>query len=453
MNKNRLLTLLVLLLLVASPVSAAGGSTNGETLTCITAGANSDSFHPDISADGRYVSFTSTADNLIEGSGFSRDVYLHDREEGTTILVSECDQAQGQAARASISADGRYVAFDATYPFVTSDQNGLDVWDVYVYDRTSGERTLISTTPSGVAGNDSSFLADVSADGRYVAFVSYADDLVAGDTNKYADVFIRDLQTGDLTRVTVSSDGTQANAGTYNAAIADGRYVTFSSIADNLVEDDSNYAEDVFLHDMQTGETTLVSRGGNLPSLYPDISADGRYVAFTSMSRLAAGDANNYCDVWGELGGVQNCPDVFLYDRETEKTSLVSAISSGAAANGPSYNVTISTDGRYVSFISDAFDLVDRDMNECTDAFVYDQQLQKVSRVSVAPDGTEANGYTGLWSVPSTMNATAFTSEADNLSADDTNGEMADIFVYAWENVVYDHWAYIPMVISHKGEF
>ena len=164
----------------------------------------------------------------------------------------------------------------------------------------------------------------ISADGRYVVFESAADNLVPGDTNDHSDVFVHDRQTGETSRVSVASDGTEGNGQSDEPSIsADGRYVAFASEASNLVPGDTNHNYDILLHDRQTGETVRVSVAsdgteGNGHSIEPSISSDGQYVAFTSWaSNLVPGDTN---DAW----------DVFVHDRETGETVRVSLASEGS---------------------------------------------------------------------------------------------------------------------------
>ena len=148
----------------------------------------------------------------------------------------------------------------------------------------AGQITRVSVSSAGVQGNSNSFISAISADGRYVAFTSYANNLVAGDTNGTEDVFVRDRVTGKTTRISVSSAGGQGNGYSNNSRIsADGRYVAFSSDAENLVAGDTNGYDDVFVRDRVTGKTTLVSissvgEHGNDLSRLGAISADGRYI-------------------------------------------------------------------------------------------------------------------------------------------------------------------------------
>ncbi|MGH8879054.1 MAG: TolB family protein, partial [Stackebrandtia sp.] len=218
----------------------------------------------------------------------------------------------------------------------------------------------------GSQGNNHSFEAVVSADGRYVAFVSFADNVVTGDTNGWEDVFVHDRRTGDTSRVSVAGDGSQANGSSHDGVVsADGRYIAFQSFADNLVPGDTNGVEDVFVHDRQTGVTSRVSVTSsgsqvksNSPGLGLAIAADGRYVAFaSSASRLVPGDTNG-------------AYDVFVHDRQTGATRRVSIAGDGSQANSASVGAAISADGRHVAFISRAGNLVPGDTNRIDDVLV-----------------------------------------------------------------------------------
>jgi uncharacterized membrane protein len=270
--------------------------------------ANAGSYIPAISADGRYVAFYSAASNLVIGdtNGYS-DVFVRDRQTGQTTRES-VDSAGAQANSTSyypaISADGRHIAFwSSASNLVAGDTNGKD--DAFVRDRQTGQTTRVSVDSTGAQSNGHSYYTAISADGRYVAFYSDASSLVAGDTNGYADVFVRDRQTGQTTRESVDSAGTQANNGSaYPSLSADGRYVAFRSSASDLVAGDTNGKDDVFVRDRQSGQTTRVSvdsagTQGNNGSYNTAISADGRVVAFySSATTLVAGDSNGKDDVF-----------------------------------------------------------------------------------------------------------------------------------------------------------
>jgi Tol biopolymer transport system component len=212
--------------------------------------------------------------------------------------------------------------------------------------------TRVSVSSGGIQANRTSVGQALSADGRWVAFASSASNLVPTDTNDAVDVFLHDRQNGTTTRVSVGDGHVQGNASSLQAAIsADGRFVAFESAADNLVADDTNAAKDVFVHDRETGLTTRVSMGGdgspaNAESRAPAISADGRWVAFTSLaSNLVADDTN---DVF----------DTFLHDRQSGTTLRVSVGPSGVQGNQSSGEPALSADGRWVAFTSVASNLV-----------------------------------------------------------------------------------------------
>jgi Tol biopolymer transport system component len=276
--------------------------TSRESVGAGGAQGDSRSFGPSVSANGRYVVFFSQATNLVVGdTNGCEDVFVRDRSSGTIERVSvDSSGAQGDAMSVvpSISPDGRYVVFESLATnLVAGDTNS--VRDVFLRDRLTGTTERVSVDSSGAQGNQVSSWGSISADGHYVAFVSSATNLVAGDTNATGDVFVRDRLAGTTVRVSVDSGGTQGNGFSGSARIsADGHFVTFSSVATNLVAGDTNNYFDAFVRDLQAGTTERVSvaTGGaqaNSGGVYPVISADGRYVAFDSVSsNLVAGDTN-----------------------------------------------------------------------------------------------------------------------------------------------------------------
>ena len=197
------------------------------------------------------MAFVSYASNLVsEDTNGWEDIFLHDTQTGTTTRLSvdsSGTQGNGQSYTPSISEDGRYVAFrSSANNLVSGDTNGT--WDIFLRDTQTGITTRLSVDSSGTQGNDDSWSPSISADGRYVAFSSGASNLVSGDTNGWDDIFLHDTQTGTTTRLSVDSSGKQANNQSYTPSIsADGRYVAFSSLASNLVSGDTNGKEDVFV--------------------------------------------------------------------------------------------------------------------------------------------------------------------------------------------------------------
>ncbi len=246
-------------------IASVGMSTTRVSVNSTGAQGNGHSAYPSISADGRFVAFASGASNLVPGDTGYWDVFVHDRQTGTTTRVSVSStgtQSNDNSGDPSISADGLYVAFTSSAQnLIPGDTNGRA--DVFVHDRQTGTTTRVSVNSTGTQGDFNSWRPAISANGRYVAFISDATTLVPGDTNGRADVFVHDRQTGATTRVSVSSAGIQGDGfveGSSTPSIsADGRFVAFASGASNLVPGDTNNQKDVFVHDRQTGATTRVS--------------------------------------------------------------------------------------------------------------------------------------------------------------------------------------------------
>ena len=291
----------------------------------------------------------------------------------------------------------------------------------------TGDIQRVSISSAGVEGNTGSVTGGISADGRLVVFYSQATNLVANDTNGDYDIFVHDRQTRQTSRVSVTSTGGQANGLSNNPTIsANGRFVAFTSAASNLLAGDTNNVSDVYVHDRVTGATTRVSvtsTGGQASpdSSHPDISADGRYVAFQSTaSNLVAGDTNN-------------SRDIFVHDRQTGATERVSVSSSEAEAESGSvsFSPSVSADGRYVAFESSATNLVSAsDTNNNFDIFVRDRVLGTTIRVSESTSGTQGNAFHGNASISGNGRFVGFRSNSTNLVISDTNGGFSDVFVH-----------------------
>jgi Tol biopolymer transport system component len=392
--------------------------------------ANGGSGAAAISADGRYVAFESAASNLVAGDGNGADdIFVRDRAAGTTLRVSVGPQnleANASSAGPAISADGRVVAFTSLASnLVPGDTN--DERDVFVHDRLTGATERINVGIGGAQANDESALPSISADGRLVAFLSYASNLVSGDVAGTWDVFVRDRAGGTTERVNVSSEGVPANPGksVYTKATisAGGRFVAFSSDASNLVAGDTNVVADTFVRDRVGGTTERVSvgTGGSQISgesgLYgAAISADGRFVAFASIAPdVVAGDTNGSYDI-------------FLRDRVAGTTERISVASDGSQGNGGSWDrPRISADGRFVAFNSFATNLVLGDTNGKTEVFLRDRAAGTTERVSVGESG-EATESSGAFGISSDGRLVLLASLAPNLVAGDTNG-ATDVFV------------------------
>lgn len=330
-------------------------------------GGNDGSFESQVSADGRFVAFTSLASNLVAGD--RRDglpeVYVRDLESATTTVVARGRRggaANDYSELGGISADGRFVLFSSRASnLVPADRNGTS--DVFLLDREAGTTTLISRGIDGKPARGGASLANaISADGRLIAYQSAARNIVADDTNGYVDVFVRDTVTGETTLVSRAADGSDANGISQSADISrDGTHVVYESSARNIVPGDTNSDVDVFLHDLATGDTTLVSRssGGdpaNGDSIQAAVSDGGTAVTFRSAAEnLVPGDDN----------GVD---DVFVVQVETGKTTWVSRRDDGAPNTSTSREPAITADGRTVVFVA-GDRLVDEDRNKVTDIY------------------------------------------------------------------------------------
>ncbi|MBL8057256.1 MAG: PD40 domain-containing protein [Anaerolineales bacterium] len=423
------------------------------------------SSEPALSADGRYVAFVSAAANLVAGDTNTclvfgggpnpqpcPDVFVRDLLTGTTTRVSVGPagaQSNGQSQQPAISADGRYVAFvSAATNLVTGDTNTCagDGYaaagtcpDVFVYDRQTGATTRVSVGPGNAQADHPADDPALSADGRYVAFVSAASTLVASDTNNVADVFVRDRQAGTTGRVSVSTAGVQQNDGGFNVALAgSGRYVVFDSFADNLLGTggDGNSGSDIFLRDRDTDNdgimdeagavsTTRVSLrdGGTLEdngasggSFFPAVSADGRYVAFKSYSTdLVSNDFNGVADI-------------FLRDRQANRTWRVSVNAIGQEVNTFSFDSPgLSADGRFVAFQESTNAVIAGDSNSAPDIVVYDRDTGAVRLASANSAGVIGNNGSAGPALSADGRFVAFSSYADNLVAGDTANP--DIYV------------------------
>ena len=331
-------------------------------------------------------------------------------------------QGNGASENPAVSNDGRYVAFESfASNLVIGDLNGLR--DVFVRNVSTGNTSWVSVHSNGKGPNGRSLDPSISSDGHYVAFDSFASNLVTGDLNGKRDVFVRNTATHSTSLVSVQpATKGGSNAQSFDPSISgSGRFIAFTSNASNLVPGDTNHRRDVFVRDRKAHKTTRVSVStsgaqGKGASDRPSISGDGRYVAFTSSSsNLVSGDKNG-------------TRDVFVRDRVTNRTSRMSYSSSGKQGNDSSIDPSISSDGRYVAFTSFATNLVSGDTNDASDAFVRDRKTFQTSRMSVSSSGTQANDSSSHPSISSDGQFVAFQSLASNLVSGDTNGKL-DVFV------------------------
>jgi len=378
------------------------------------------------SANGRFVAFWSNAHDLVPGdTNGASDVFVHDRLTGATERISVNSfgvQGNDESTVPSISADGRFVSFSSKASnLVPGDTNGER--DVFLHDRHIGRTILVSKSSTGEQGNYESFYSAISASGQSIIFGSWSDNLVAGDTNGWSDAFVHDRLTGITERVSIDSQGGQADGVTWGGVVsADGNRVAFASLAGNLVPGDSNQEFDIFVHDRQSGVTKIVSVDssgipGNDTSLWPSLSGDGRFVTFTSYS--------------SGLVPLDNYPqqDVFLHDLQTGLTELVGVNSLREQGDQGSWYSAISYDGRYIVFNSDSENLGSSDQNGMTDIFVYDRESGITERISRSSKGAEPARECYYPSISAGGRYVAFESISYNLVPGDTN-HREDIFVH-----------------------
>ena len=412
-----------------------------------------DSVLPSLSANGRYVVFSTRplfqpASTMNEEIPLDRQVYIRDRRTNTTELISvnlEGQPGNGISSQGRTDASGRFVVFESeASDLVPNDTNELE--DIFVRDTLRGTTERVSVSSSGEQVVSGRFNANpsISGNGRYVAFVSDADNLTPDGGNGFNQVYVRDLVRGVTERATVATDGSLGNFFTGSSSLsADGRYVAYISFANNLVPDDTNEGTDAFVYDRRTQQTVRVNVATDGSQATPpageptfpliadvQISPDGRYAVFSSRAdNLVPGDTN------GRM-------DVFVRDMVRETTERISVATDGAEGDDASSDGAITPGGRYVVFRSSATNLVANDTNGVVDVFVRDRVRGTTKRVSIAADGAESNGANGLvdrlgarfvvqFDAPSidwAGRTVAFDSQATNLVLNDMNGQN-DIFV------------------------
>jgi Tol biopolymer transport system component len=411
--------------------AAVGGEKGAPSLISLAVDgreANGASFTPAISGDGRYVAFASSASTLVSGdTNGAEDVFVYDRKthasEVVSLSTSEA-QSDGDSFDPAISADGRYVAFTSSATNLTPGDTNREL-DVFVRDRLGHRTVLASVGPEGMMGDGPSVAPTISGDGRFVAFESDADSLVRGDGNGTGDVFVRDLAAEVTRKLSVAGNEQQTESPSFGAAISeDGTSVAFESFSARLVPDDTNHALDVFVADVASGRidrVSLATGGGQADerSYSPSISADGRTVAFASFaSNLVENDSN------GQL-------DVFLRRRDRQTTTRLSVGPDGAEGNGLSFAPVVTSDGGLVVFSSEARNLVPDDSNGARDVFLASTETGALTRLSRRPGpGREGQGDgPSLGPVVDRSGVmVAFASFATNLVPGDTNGQ-SDVFV------------------------
>jgi hypothetical protein len=324
----------------------------------------------------------------------------------------------GMSNQPSLSADGSKLAFSAVSTRFIND--GVNTgFHILVKDLNSGNFVRASANSQGTAADAMSLYPNISASGRYVVYESFASNLAANDSDDEVDVYWHDLQTGETRLVSENNSGQSANGQSREAVVSeDGRYVAFSSLASNLGS--NNGKRQVYLKDMQTNTTSVISLSslgaiGDGDSFAPAISADGRYITFSSI-------ANNLDNL-----GAHNKYDVYLHDRINGSTERLGMATHGGVNNGQNGQASISDDGNVIAFISSASNLIDNDTNALLDVFVLDRQSGSIERIQM--ENVQPNGASMYPKISNNGRFVAIYSSANNLVNNDNNGND-DLFIY-----------------------
>jgi Tol biopolymer transport system component len=399
--------------------------------------ANGPSSRPVFTPDGRYLVFESRATNLVAADTNNRaDIYRKDMATGEVILVSVDStgaQANGNSSNPVVTPDGNFIAFQTDATNLVGNDANLKL-DIYVRDLGSQTTVRASVRTNGTEGAQDCVNPSISDDGRFVAFET-SSFLVGTDTNIFVDVYVRDLSTNETTRVSVDSSGTDPNAACVNASISgDGQLVTYESEASDIVTNDVGGFSDIFavvwrapipfnerisVEDPSNPDGLNDGVNANGDSIRPRTTSDGRFVVFLSTADdLVVGDSNT------------PVVDVFVRDRFLGTTVRASVSSQGGETTRSCTEASISADGRWVIFSSEAPDLVQSDTNSTSDIFLRDLVQLTTIRVSVATYGVQSSDFfpNATGTVSGDGRFVAFASAAPNLAPNDTNGVL-DIFV------------------------
>lgn len=395
--------------LVRVSVSHSGGAANGY------------STDPVISGDGRYVAFSSNADNLVAGDDEGQvDIFRADVRDGVQVRLSETPAGEGglgSSYQPRMSDDGQVVAFTSNAEnLVEDDTNGFS--DVFAWREGEPGVARVNVTPDGQQTEyNPSFVSGMSRDGGFVFFNTNAGNIHGDLIRRRYTLVEASLETGALSVLLSTAS---------MAVGAQRRWLVFESPQSDLIRRDDNNARDIFMVDRDVDDfenrAELVSMGvgghqANGDSFKPDMTSDARFVVFES-------DATNLVneDTNGER-------DIFLVDRQTEKLERISHAWNGEEANGSSYGASISDDGRFVVFMSEADNLVLFDYNNQPDVFVVDRLLGQIRRVNVSEAGEPANAWSGKAVISGDGNCVAFVSSASNQDALPDNGQR-DVYRY-----------------------
>lgn len=398
---------------------------------------NRGSYHAFASADARYIGFISLATNIVEEvvtadtrclpSLLCIDVFLHDRVANTTIRLSDgMDglQANNSSFEPQLSSDGQTVHFtshaDDLVPGDTNFANGYYGVDGFVWHRGTQQITRETLRSDGeqISTNSYSYMPGA---GTHIYFQTDAPSVVPGVVADEIEVYRRDLATGVVTHIPLAHNNNRMNGKLINLQADNaGRYVVFTSYSDNILSNDTNGVQDVFVHDTQSGVTRLVSRtpSGQFPngdSGAPMVSPNGTHIVFRSAaSNLVTGDTN----------GVS---DVFMYAISSQQVTRVSVTESGGQANGRSKDPAVCNDGKFISFASGASNLIAGDTNDQYDVFLQHVESGAMVAVTRAANGTWGNDRGHKSRFIDDCSAILFASDASNLIPNDTNADR-DLF-------------------------
>lgn len=453
-----ILSLLLLILLTSHSQAQNQDLITRISLTNDGSESNGRSYVTSIDAKGENVVFSSDATNYVEGDSYDTShIYVHNRPKAYTKRISigyDGTEGNGGSGGGRISANGRYVAFiSRATNLVVDDTNSHS--DIFVYDLETSTTKRVSVASDGSQANHFSDSLNISGNGRLIVFTSLASNLVENDNNDALDVFIHDQQTAQTRIVSVTPKGTSGNDYSYNPVIsADGRFIAFASSADDLACCPSAF-HDIFVRDMKTAQTRHISKaydGGQTDdsSDARGISADGRYILFSSLaSNLVQNDSNDYCAVGGSPN--PSCRDLFVYDQKEEVLKHVTVASDGIQANDESYGTTISPNGRYVAFWSEANNLSVHDQNPGRDLFVHDLTTSQTKLVTIGYDGSQvmSRDFSGTPAFSADGTLLSFSSPATNLVPNDTNGEI-DAFISRWQEVQKVYRLHLPLMTSES---
>jgi hypothetical protein len=389
-------------------------------------------------ADGNLVTFTSDATNLTVPATSGRNVMIRNMSSTQTIegipplttreisVNSAGVPANGSSSRAMISPNGRYVAFDSAGTNMSSaPTNGHS--EEYLRDLTTGTTTLISAAADGTPGDALSYRGMVASDGNSVAFDSKSTNLVPGDSNGQEDIFLKNMTTGAITRVSNKGNGSQGGGGSRPYMSPNGEWIIFNSNG-ALVPGDTNNHTDVYVYNTQTQTLTIGSPGmggapGNGDSLRGFITDDGRYIVFNSFAdNLAPDDRNGH-------------GDAFAYDTTTGKTTIVSRATDGGPANGNSFRPVPSANGSEITYLSQATNLVagssapaPNDSAKPDDDQTTSYEAFAVSLASLAPDTTDPAATITTPAAASTVRSplTIKGTATDNVAIDHVDAAVKD---------------------------